>query len=174
MRLLPQRVALFILFVLACALPSRAQISGTGSPPPVEPTPKVSRSKTQPARPKRKVRHRATPRPIGRKNGSQQNSTQKVVVRHGGTTEPLAQMAPVAPQRQDSAERRKSGQLLTAAESNLKSLTGRKLTADQQTTVTQVRQFMEQSRAALDAGDLTQGLNLASKANVLSEELAKH
>ena len=32
---------------------------------------------------------------------------------------------------------------------------------------------MEQSRAALDAGDLTQGYNLASKANVLSGELNK-
>ena len=82
-------------------------------------------------------------------------------------------MAPVTPQHQDSSERRKSGQLLTATEANLKSLGDRKLSPEQQATVTQIRQFMDQSRAALDAGDLTQGYNLASKANVLSEELTK-
>ena len=70
-------------------------------------------------------------------------------------------------------ERRKAGQLLTATDANLKSLLGRTLTADQQATVAQARLFMGQARAALDAGDLTQGYNLASKANTLSEELVK-
>ena len=82
-------------------------------------------------------------------------------------------MAPVATQHQDSEERRKAGQLLTATDNNLKSLLGRMLTAEQQATVAQARQFMGQARAALDAGDLTQGYNLASKANILSEELLK-
>jgi hypothetical protein len=80
-------------------------------------------------------------------------------------------MAPVVPGQQESSQRRKSGQLLTATEANLKSLGDKKLTPDQQATVNQIRQFMEQSRAALDAGDVTQGYNLASKANVLSGEL---
>lgn len=101
------------------------------------------------------------------------SGTEKVVVRHGGTTEALPQMAPVAPERQESSERRKSGQLLTATEANLKNLGDTKLAPEQQATVSQIRQFMEQSRAALDAGDLTQGYNLASKANVLSGELNK-
>ena len=95
------------------------------------------------------------------------------MVRHGGTTESLPQMAPLGAQHQDSSQRRKSGELLTATEANLKNLGDKKLTPDQQATVRQIRQFMEQSRAALDVGDLTQGYNLASKANVLSEELNK-
>jgi hypothetical protein len=99
--------------------------------------------------------------------------SQKVVVPQGGTSEALPQIAPVAPQHQDSAERRKAGQLLTATDANLKSLLVRTLTADQQATVAQARLFMGQARAALDAGDLTQGYNLASKANTLSEELVK-
>ena len=82
-------------------------------------------------------------------------------------------MTPVAPKHQDSAERTKSGHLLTATEANLKSLGDRKLTPDQQAAVAQIRQFLDQSRTALDAGDLTQGYNFASKANTLSEELIK-
>ncbi len=97
-----------------------------------------------------------------------------MVVRQGGTTEAPPQMTPVVPQRQESSERRKSGQLLTATEENLKKLGDKKLSAEQQATVTQIRQFMEQSRTALDVGDVVQGYNLASKANVLSEELNKH
>ena len=99
---------------------------------------------------------------------------QKVVVRQGGTTEAPPQMAPVVPQHQESSERRKSGQLLTATEANLKKLGDKKLSAEQQATVTQIHQFMEQSRTALDAGDVARGYNLASKANVLSEDLNKH
>ena len=98
---------------------------------------------------------------------------QKVVVPNGGTSEAQPQIAPVAPQNQDSAERRKAGQLLTATDANLKSLLGQTLTPEQQATVAQARLFMGQARAALDAGDLTQGHNLASKANTLSEELVK-
>jgi hypothetical protein len=101
------------------------------------------------------------------------DDSQKVVVRHGGTTEPLPQMAPVKPEHEESSERRKSGQLLTATEANLKSLLNKTLTPDEVATVSQTRLFMGQSRAALDAGDLTQGYNLAVKANVLSEELVK-
>ena len=37
----------------------------------------------------------------------------------------------------------------------------------------QVRQFMDQSKAAIDAGDLERARTLAWKAEVLSEELVK-
>ena len=82
-------------------------------------------------------------------------------------------MASSAPRPQDSADRKKSGDLLTATDANLKSLGSRKLTSEQEATLSQIKQFMEQSRTALDAGDVTQGFNLATKANVLSEELKK-
>jgi hypothetical protein len=107
------------------------------------------------------------------KDPPQKDPPQKVVVRHGGTSEAQPQIAPVAPQNQDSTERHKAGQLLTATDTNLKSLLGQTLTPEQQATVAQARLFMGQARAALDAGDLTQGYNLASKANTLSEELLK-
>jgi len=165
MRLLPHQVALFILAVLLSTQIFHAQTPGVNSP--VAPQSAAARTesprKTRTTHSRKKKRRKLVP----------VDGSKKVVVHHGGTTEPLPQMAPLTPEHQDSSERRKSGQLLTAAEANLKSLGDKKLTPDQQATVAQIRQFMDQSRAALDAGDLTQGYNLASKANVLSEELKK-
>ena len=98
----------------------------------------------------------------------------KVIVHRGGASEAPTEMAPAVSQRKSEAERAKSDRLLSATQANLKKLSGIKLTDDQQSLVNQIQQFMQQSRAALDAGDLTQGYNLASKANVLSEEFNKH
>jgi hypothetical protein len=39
--------------------------------------------------------------------------------------------------------------------------------------VSQIKQFMEQSKAAVAAGDLERGHNLALKAHLLSDELVK-
>jgi hypothetical protein len=164
MRLPRRRVALSLLAVLLSA-PAPAQSAAPVASPQTPPAAATPSPATRRKPPLKKIRRRRRTRP--------RDPAQKVVVRHGGTTEALPQMAPVAPQHQDSVERRKSGQLLTATETNLKSLVGKMLTAEQQAAVAQVRQFMEQSRAALDAGDLTQGYNLAEKANVLSEELNK-
>ena len=96
-----------------------------------------------------------------------------MIVHQGGANEAPTQMAPVAPEEKAEAQRAKSDSLLRATETNLKKLSGRKLNDDEQSLVNQIRQFIQQSHAALDAGDLTQGYNLASKANVLSEELNK-
>lgn len=164
MRFPPRRIALPLLALLLSAS-ARAHNSSAVTPVPSQTLPPQTSpsQKTTPKPTRKKVRHR--------RNIKTTDGVQKVVVRHGGTTEALPQMAPVVPGQQESSQRRKSGQLLTATEANLKSLGDKKLTPDQQATVNQIRQFMEQSRAALDAGDVTQGYNLASKANVLSGEL---
>jgi hypothetical protein len=141
------------------------------SPPPSTTTNGTEARATKKKPPLKKAQHRHKARTKAVAPAA--DPPQKVVVRHGGTSEALPQIAPVAPQHQDSEERRKAGQLLTATDTNLKSLLGQRLTPEQQATVAQARLFMGQSRAALDAGDLTQGYNLASKANTLSEELLK-
>jgi hypothetical protein len=176
MRLAPRTIALSFLALLAGALAS-GQSPIPVSPPQTSPattgpasarsSPSKSADRSKPATKKalrRKPRAQVVP---------EKDPSKKVVVRHGGSSEALPQITPVAPQHQDSEERRKAGQLLTATDANLKTLLGRTLTPEQQATVAQARQFMGQSRAALDAGDLTQGYNLASKANTLSEELVK-
>jgi hypothetical protein len=50
---------------------------------------------------------------------------------------------------------------------------GRELNSSQQEMVSQIKQFMEQSKAAVAAGDVERGHTLASKAHLLSDELIK-
>ena len=63
--------------------------------------------------------------------------------------------------------------MLGATETNLKQIAGRQLTSSQQDMVTQIKQFMEQSKAAAADGDLDRARTLAWKAQVLSQELVK-
>lgn len=97
----------------------------------------------------------------------------RIIVRQGGTTDPSIQLAggPTA----DEANRKKDAinQLLGTTDQNLKKTTGRELTSVQQDTVTQTRQFMEQSKQAIADGDLERARTLAWKAEVLSEDLVK-
>lgn len=65
-------------------------------------------------------------------------------------------------------------QLLTSSEANLKQVSGRQLSANQQDTVNQIKSYIEQANAAAKGGDLQRAHNLAVKANLLSTELAEH
>jgi iron uptake system EfeUOB component EfeO/EfeM len=97
----------------------------------------------------------------------------KVIVRQGGTSEPSIQLAGGADPGQTSNQRDTANQMLDATEANLKKLAGKQLTPNQQDMVSQTRQFMQQSKAAVEAGDLERARTLAWKAQVLSEELVK-
>jgi hypothetical protein len=66
-----------------------------------------------------------------------------------------------------------TNQLTAATEENLKKIAGRQLSSSQQEMVTQIKQFMMQSKAAVAAGDPERGHNLALKAHLLSDELVK-
>ena len=156
MRFPPIRIACAVLTVFLTVSCISAQ---EATPPNPEPKPAVPKKPSASPHRLSKAKKRTGPR--------------KVVVHQGGATAAPAQMAPVAPEEKAHAERASSDRLLTATEANLKKLSGRKLTDDEQSLVNQIQQFVKQSRAALDAGDLTQGYNLASKANVLSEEFNK-
>jgi iron uptake system EfeUOB component EfeO/EfeM len=63
--------------------------------------------------------------------------------------------------------------MLDATEANLKKIAGKQLTANEQDMVNQTRQFIQQSKAAVEAGDLERARTLAWKAHVLSDELVK-
>lgn len=95
-----------------------------------------------------------------------------VVIHDGGTSEPAIQLTGGAGGEQASHQR-STDQLLGATDENLKRIAGRQLSAAQQEMVTQIQQFMEQSKAALAAKDMERGHNLALKAHLLSEELTK-
>lgn len=109
----------------------------------------------------------------GNGKGSGDCPPPKIVVRQGGTTEPPIQLAGGQPGEKASQEKATANQMLESTDENLKKLEGRQLSSTEQDMVTQIRQFMEQSKAAVTAGDSDRARNLAWKAQTLSEELIK-
>jgi hypothetical protein len=97
----------------------------------------------------------------------------KIVVRQGGTSEPSIQLEPSAVGNEASQQKESTNQILGTAEQNLKRLEGRQLSADQQNMVSQARQFVDQARSAINAGDLDRAHTLAWKAQLLTEDLVK-
>ncbi len=93
---------------------------------------------------------------------------QKIVVRHGGAPEPAIQLAGTDP---SSQQKNAAIQLLGSTEENLKKISGRQLSSEQQDTLTQIQQFMQQSKAAAANGDSERARTLAWKAELLSEDL---
>lgn len=95
----------------------------------------------------------------------------KIVVRQGGTDEPSIQLAG-GPTSQPAAQQRDAiNQMLGSAEDNLKKTADMQLSPAQRDTVSQTRQFMEQSKAAMADGEWERAHTLAWKAQLLSEDL---
>jgi hypothetical protein len=94
-------------------------------------------------------------------------------VRHGGSKEPSIQLAGGPSAEQAAQQRNAINQLLGVSDQNLKRAADMQLSAAQQDTVSQTRQFMEQSKAAMAAGDFERAHTFAWKAQLLSEDLAK-
>jgi hypothetical protein len=95
----------------------------------------------------------------------------KVVVKNGGSDEAPVELKGDTPPAKASNDLLNTEQLHLATEDNLKKIAGRQLTADQQEMVNQIKQFMDQSKAAVADCDLERGHNLAMKARLLSDEL---
>lgn len=98
----------------------------------------------------------------------------KTVVRNGSTTDPTVAISPGLSQQQISQQTQSTDQLLASADANLKVISSRQLSPAQQDTVTQIKSFMEQARAASSSGDVQRAYNLANKANMLSADLKGH
>lgn len=105
--------------------------------------------------------------------GSKNCPPEKIIVRHGGTAEPSIQLAGGPGGDAAAQKRNAANQMLGSTETNLKKIAGIELSPEQQDTVSQIRQFVDQSKAALAAGDLERGQTLAWKAQVLSADLVK-
>jgi hypothetical protein len=140
--------------------PSSAQPPATKPAPPGKAPAKVPGAKTPP-----KKRHHVIPHP---------KEPSKVVVRNGGTSETQVQISSGTGGQQAAQQRKNTDSMLGAATENLKKVSGRQLNPSQQDMVKQIRTYMQQSKAAADAGDLQGANNLAVKAHLLSEELVKH
>lgn len=106
-------------------------------------------------------------------NHTHKNSN-RTIVREGGTTDANALLSPSMTMEQASSQKQNTTQLLASAEANLQKVSTRKLNIDQQAMVDQVHSYVQQAKEALNRGDLQRGHNLALKANLLADDLARH
>jgi predicted component of type VI protein secretion system len=117
----------------------------------------------------------ASPQPNGAQSSpateAQKNCPpEKTIVRQGGITEQAIQLA--GGSTDDQAQKRDAAnQMIAATEQNLYKLTGRQLSNAERDSVIQIRQFVDQSRTALTAGNLERAQTLAWKAKLLSQDL---
>ena len=144
----------------------QAEPTAVQEPPTKQPEQAKPESKTKVASKKRR-HHKSVAAPSS-------TVPEKKVVRNGGTADPAVQLAPGMSVEQASSQRQNTSQLLTATDSNLKEISSRQLNSSQQDSVSQIRKYMEQANAAEKAGDVQRAHNLASKALLLSDDLAKH
>ena len=109
-----------------------------------------------------------------RRAGVKQGEGRKRVIRQGSTPEATAQLAPGMSEEQANQQRQDTEQLLTTSESGLTRLEGRKMNAQDQETVSQIRNYMAGARSALKENDPQRAHTLALKAHLLVEEIEKH
>jgi hypothetical protein len=170
------------------AAPASAEPPQSGAEPQGEPSAKPQTTATpeaaqepQKAKPEAAAKKPASPtrapnKKRHRRKTSANNSTAtppKKVVRNGGTADPAVQLAPGISAEQASSQRQNTTQLLAATDANLKQISSRPMNSSQQASVDQIRKYMEQAKAAEQAGDVQRAQNLASKALLLSDDLAK-
>jgi hypothetical protein len=103
--------------------------------------------------------------------GGSTDDPSKVVVRNGGATEGSAQLTPAVSPGEAKTQRAYTASLLAETDANLKRIAGRPLTPNQQSTMDQIRTYMQQSKDAGAASDTDRAQTLAYKARLLSEEL---
>jgi outer membrane biosynthesis protein TonB len=178
----------------AAAAPSNSPQDSPPNAPPVEPAqsgaePQAEPSATPTPEPAKEPQ-KAKPETTAKKPASQAKASnkkrrrktaastptatpEKKVVRNGGTADPAVQLAPSMSAEQASNQRQNTTQLLTLTDANLKQISSRPMNSSQQDSISQIRQYMEQAKAAEQAGDLERARNLASKALLLSDDLVK-
>jgi hypothetical protein len=163
----------------APASPS-AEPAQSGAEPQAEPPAQPPAAAEEPQKPAAAAKKPASQAKAHRKKRRQKTAVsspaatpEKKVVRNGGTVDPAVQLAPSMSAEQASNQRQNTTQLLTATDANLKQISTRPMNSSQQDSISQIRQYMEQAKAAEQAGDLQRAHNLASKALLLSDDLVK-
>jgi hypothetical protein len=158
------------------AQPQQAQTSATQGTPPPEPQPAPAQPQgTQPAADKADSAKAKTAKPHA--NGKK---TTEVARNHTRTTvkdedEGAPATGPISPGLSSTEtvhNQTTTDQLLQSTEATLGGIK-RQLSQDEQAIVTQIRDYMNQSRQAIKTNDLTRAYNLALKARLLSDDLAK-
>jgi hypothetical protein len=146
------------------------------TPEPQKASPEAAEKKAEAKNSGAKTKTSAKKRRRHRKSsaGASSATPEKKVVRNGGTADPVVQLAPGMSAEQASSQRQSTTQLLAATDANLKQISSRQLNSSQQDSISQIRKYLEQAKAAELAGDVQRAHNLASKALLLSDDLVKH
>jgi outer membrane biosynthesis protein TonB len=133
--------------------------------PPIQPTPTPTKQKPKRTKPPKKVVVQPEAEP---------ETAPTTTTAAPAPAKPAPDPSLNAPMTNAQAQRQKqqTSDLLGTAEGNLSSL-HRSLNADEQQMVSQIRNYIAQSRKAMTDGDLERAYNLANKANLLSSELVK-
>jgi len=159
--------------------PTPTQATPSQATPPQPAPPQAEQPAQAPAANKPSAKGKPSPTSASKKKKARKKKSttsasgpRKVVVRDGGTSEPEAQLSPAVPREQQS--RQSTNQLLASAQNNLKTVSTRTLTANQQATIEQIKMFIEQANSAVKEGDMQRGHNLAMKAHLLSDDLVRH
>lgn len=105
--------------------------------------------------------------------GGAPGKPRKRVIKDGGADESEVQISEGMTGDLAQHKRASTNTLLTSTEENLKRISNRRLTVDQQGTVNQIRLFMQQSRDAIQKSDVDRAHTLALKAHLLSVSLVK-
>ena len=150
-----------------------AQTPSQGTPPP-EPTPTPAETAAQPTPPEPDKNKSAAKPHSGKKPvESARNTKPRIVVKpdaEPSTT--TGQISPSISSADASQDQTTTEQLLQRTENNLNAIK-RPLSTDEQAVVTQIRDYMKQSREATKQSDLVRAHNLAVKAQLLCDELVK-
>jgi len=173
---------------LGCATASASQQPETSAPPPAamqagapatenpaaNATPAAQPAATAPGAHATgsTARHRAASRRAASSTSS--GAPKKIVVREGGANEPTAQIVTgMAPEEADR-QRGEAELVLSTTSETLKEIAPRPLDAGQQEIVSQIYNYIKNSRAALKEGDIPRAHTLAIKAGLLADDLARH
>jgi hypothetical protein len=141
--------------------------ASTGSKPcATSATTSVKPADCTPARRKKTKQHSATP-------ASSSGTGSTKVIRNGGTSEPIVAISPAESQQQAIQELSTTNQHLANADANLRELSRRQLSEDDEGTVKQIQVYMQQARAAVKNGEAQRAYVLANKADMLSADLVR-
>jgi len=150
------------------ATPPATEPEPKPTPAPTKPKPSAHRKKPSTTTPATNTDANAKPSAAKPANGSGKT----IVDNNAKPTDSNVQISAEVPQNVANQRRQQTEDLLNTAEANLKRVT-RSLTDGEQSMQRQVRNFITQSRLAIQDGDFERAYNLATKAQQLSQELAK-
>lgn len=148
--------------------PQEQQANNT--PPPEKPVHKTPKHpKSHPPAPRNQASEPDKPAPT---EEARNLPPPRVVIQEGGANTSPGQVASSVPGDNSTAGQSSTQQLLDSTENNLRNIK-RKLSGDEESMVAQIRDYIKQSKDATKDGDHVRAHNLALRAHLLSDELAK-